>query len=83
MERRIVIAMLSLEHANPYERVERLGPICDLDAHTAGASLLALPTTQYSFYILPLSFGDALVELLVRCRVHISHRIASSAPNRS
>jgi hypothetical protein len=39
--------MLSLEHADPYERVERLGPIRDLDAHTAGASLLTLPTTQY------------------------------------
>jgi len=29
------------------------------------ASLLALPTTQYPLYVLPLPFGDALVELLV------------------
>jgi hypothetical protein len=62
---------------------KRLGPIRDLDAHTAGASLLALSTTLHPLYVLPLPFGDALVELLVRCRVHISHRIAFSAPSRS
>jgi hypothetical protein len=42
-----IIALLFHQHAGADESGERRGPIRDLDAHHARASLLALPTTQY------------------------------------